>query len=81
MKYVIGVLATALVLFVATYFLLRIWDINLLSPENFSKLMYSILIIVVTAVVLIVAIIIPFFGGNKRGYDQRSEGIAQKKIR
>ncbi|MFN3020847.1 hypothetical protein ACK1KB_07660 [Chryseobacterium sp. TY3] len=80
MKYLIGFLAIALILFAATFFMLRLWGIEMLSPEYTTKLLYSLGIIVVTAFILIVAIILPFFNHNTKGYNRNGDGIAQKKL-
>lgn len=77
MKYLIGIFVTAIVLFASTFFLLRVWGIEMLSPEYTSKLLYSVAIIVVTAII-IVAIILAF-SHNTKGYDKNGTGIAQKK--
>lgn len=79
MKYIIGILLTALVLFASTFFLLRVWGIEMLSPEYTTKLLYSVAIIVVTATILVVGIILPF-SHNTKDYDKNGSGIAQKKM-
>lgn len=79
MKYIIATLAISLVLFGATYFLLGLWGIEMLSPERTKQLLYSLGIIVVTSFILVVGIILPFFNHNTKGYDTQSGGMAQKK--
>lgn len=80
MKYAIGVFVTALILFVATYFLLKIWGINMLDAEDFSRILYTIAIVIVTAFVLVVFILIPVFKKPDAGYNKNGDGIAQKKV-
>lgn len=80
MKYLIGILATVLVLFLTLYMVLRIWDIEMFSHENLTKLLYSLGIMVVAAVFLLVVIIFPIFGNPGKGYDKNGQGIAQRKL-
>ncbi len=61
MKQFIGTLLALLVLFISSYFLLRMWGIELLSTENLNKTLSTIGILAVTAIILVNVIIIPFF--------------------
>lgn len=79
MKYLIGFICIAFVLFIATYFLLKVWGIELLAAENLNKTLVTLSIVAATSLILIV--IIPFFlKNNASKYDQQNSGVAQKKI-
>ena len=78
MKYALGILVTFLVFTVATYFVLQVWDIDLISPKKFKKSMLTLGIIALLSVLL--TITIPFFFKNQSaGYDQNSGNVAQSK--
>lgn len=81
MKYVLSFFITAIILFVSTYFLLNIWDINMLSEKNFKQTLLSLGIIFITSFLLIVFVIVPIFlKSNQNEYEKDQKGIAQKKI-
>lgn len=78
MKYLFGTLITFFILAIATYFVLLVWDINLISQENFNRSLQTFGIIFVLAVLL--NIVTPFFFKNhSAGYDQNSGNVAQPK--
>lgn len=80
MKYVLSFFITAIILFVSTYFLLNIWDINMLSEKNFKQTLLSLGIIFITSFLLIVFVIVPIFmKSNQKEYEKDQKGIAQKK--
>lgn len=81
MKQFIGTLLALLVLFISSYFLLRMWGIELLSTENLNKTLSTIGILAVTAIILVNVIIIPFFTSGKNGKYEETDTVAQKKIK
>lgn len=80
MRYLLGFIAEVIVLFIASYLLLGVWDIEIISKHNLNRLLMSIAIIFVTAAVLVLLIIIPFKKSFIKNYDNSTEGIAEKKI-
>lgn len=82
MKYLLSFLFTAIVLFVATYFLLGIWGIEILTPGEFRKTMWTVGIVVATAALLTIVIIAPFIKRyqDRVRYDQNADGVAQRKL-
>lgn len=79
MKYFLGFIITVVILFISAYFLLGIWDINIISEENLSKSLISLAIVSSTLFILIVFVFIPFFKSNNIGYDKNQKGVAEKK--
>lgn len=78
MKYIIGTFITFLLLMVAAYFILQIWGIDLINPENFRKAALSITITFILSIFL--TIVIPFFFKNHAGgYNQKEGNVAHKK--
>lgn len=81
MRYLIGVIAISIVLFISTYCLLLIWGINMVSEENFRKTLLSLGIIIMTSIILVAIIYVPFFlKSSTNGYDKNQSGVAQKKL-
>ena len=80
MKYILGTIVTFIILSIATYFVLLIWDINLISQENFNKSLITLGVIFLLAIVL--NIVTPFFFKNHSGgYDKDAGNVAQAKKR
>ncbi|MEO8253918.1 MAG: hypothetical protein ABI554_05965 [Flavobacterium sp.] len=78
MKYLIGTLITFIILAIASYFVLQIWEINLMSKEHFNQSMFTLGIILFLSIVL--NIVVPFFFKNHaKGYDPNSGNVAQSK--
>lgn len=78
MKYLIGTIVTFIVLAVTSYFVLQIWDINIISKENFNKSVLTLGILLVLSILL--NILFPFFFKNQAaGYDQTAKNVAQRK--
>ncbi|MDM1293463.1 hypothetical protein HX021_04040 [Sphingobacterium sp. N143] len=80
MKYIVGILFTLVVLFIATYFLLGLWGINLLEAGHFSKILWTTAILILTAIILVCFIILPFFGSGRQGKYEDTGKVAQRKI-
>lgn len=80
MKYLFGILFTLVILFVATYFLLGLWGIQLLDAQNFSKILWTTGILTLTSIILVCFIIIPFFGSGRNGTYEDKGKVAQRKI-
>lgn len=80
MKYFIGFLIISIVLFISTYFLLSVWDIDLMSEQNFNRTLLSLGIIISTAFILAVIVFVPlFFKSTDTDYQSTTNGVAQKK--
>ena len=78
MRYLLGTLITFIILALSSYFVLQIWDINLISKEHLNKSMYTLGILFILSIVL--NIVAPFFFKNHAGgYDQNSGNVAQRK--
>ena len=78
MKYLFGTLITFIILAVAAYFVLQIWDINLISPENFNRSLLTFIIIFGLAILL--NVVAPFFFKNhSAGYNKDAGNVAQPK--
>lgn len=78
MKYLLGTLTTAIILFLTLYGVLRIYDIALFDPELFQKLLLTLGIVLVISFLL--TILLPFFFRNHfKGYDRTKGTIAHPK--
>lgn len=78
MRYLLGTLITFIILAIAAYFVLQIWDINLISKENFNRSMVTLIAILILSIVL--NVVAPFFFKNyAKGYDASSGNVAQRK--
>ena len=78
MRYLLGTLITFIILAIAAYFVLQIWDINLISKENFNRAMVTLIAILILSIVL--NVVAPFFFKNHaKGYDPSSGNVAQRK--
>lgn len=78
MRNLLGIFITFLVLALATYFVLQIWDIDLISSENFNKSLLTLGLLFLLSIAL--TIITPFFFKNhSKGYDTNSGNVAQSK--
>lgn len=77
MKKVIGFLVSVFALFLYSYFLLKIWGINLISEENTSNLVRSVTLSVGAAIVFV--LIYGFFFLNPRkGYSNKNKVVNKK---
>lgn len=78
MKYLIGTLITAIILFLTLYGVLRIYDITLFDPALLQKLLITLSIVLVVSFLL--TILLPFFfRDNFKGYDRTQGGVAHPK--
>ncbi len=78
MKYIIGIIVTSVILFIATYFILGIWGIDIMSSENIKKTLITLVIILGVSFFLLI-ILSFFFKNETREYDNNKGNIAQPK--
>ncbi len=79
MKYIIGIIVTALILCVAAFFTLDLWGIeNPVTFEQLQKGLKTTMIVGVTSLLLL--IVIPFFfKNNSKGYNRTKGKVAKPK--
>ncbi|MBZ4190109.1 hypothetical protein [Niabella beijingensis] len=78
MKYLAGIVVTAVILCIAAYLTLSVWGINPVDPAHLRKALITLGIIVVAAFLL--TILVPFFFKNhSKGYSDNGGNVARPK--
>lgn len=78
MKYIIGIIVVAVILFIFTYLFSLVWGIDLFAAEDVSRTLKTVGLI--TALSIILIIIGGFFFKNPHKGYERGSGVAEKKI-
>ncbi|MCD2426231.1 hypothetical protein LQ567_25825 [Niabella pedocola] len=80
MRYITGILATAVILCITAYLTLSVWGINPVDPAHLRKALITLGILLAAAFLLI--ILVPFFFKNhSKGYQQNGGNVAQPRQR
>ncbi|MFV0566129.1 MAG: hypothetical protein ACK5NB_09890 [Flavobacteriaceae bacterium] len=77
MKYVLGFIVSVICLFLFSYFLLQIWDINMIDKNNLGKLSWSVGLTVLGSIVFVLLYGF-FFKNPAKGYEN-SDTVVQRK--
>lgn len=79
MKYIIGTIVTALILCVAAYFTLDLWEIeNPITLDQLQKGLKTAMLVSGTSVFLLIVISF-FFKNDSKGYDKDRGNVAKPK--
>ncbi|MFV0540648.1 MAG: hypothetical protein ACK5MZ_05340 [Aestuariibaculum sp.] len=79
MKKTIGLFLTVLVLFLYSYFLLKIWGIDMLEKEQLNNILISIGFSVPIALVLVLVYGF-YFKNPAKGYETTDKMVQRKKV-
>ncbi|AMR34012.1 hypothetical protein A0256_22455 [Mucilaginibacter sp. PAMC 26640] len=79
MKTLIGTLAALITVVFISLIVLRIWNIELLSPQNILRSSKTLIVLGVTALLLII-IYGGFFKNNRKAYDESAGNRAHPKL-
>ena len=77
MKQIFGIFIVLIVLFIFTYILGNIWDIQIFSSNDFNNVMKTIALLIGSSLVIIILVGF-FFKNQSKGYE-KTEGIVGKK--